>query len=206
MTKRIPVNPGVVEWCGDNPGIYLKRDPEGDWSSLAVFFRVTLSPHGRGHTMLLLEKPDLDVGYPEANNLCITDNDPLTDYLLDNFIRRFPTFRGRKAMDGMRRLPMATRSCEGDMKSEYRELMSAEGVECCMEWRDLGDPFAVEVTPKDCATGEHDMYSVFFEAREASVSVNGVAFGGSVTDRLFFGRTMSTAFLAVSETWVRPES
>ena len=206
MTDRIPVNPGTVEWCGDNPGIYLKQDPEGDWSSLAVYFRVTLSPHGRGHTMLLLEQPDSAAGFPDANNLCITDNDALTDYLLEHFIRHFPTFRGRAGIDGMLRLPMKSRRCEGDMKSVYRELMSADGVECCLEWRRLGEPFAVEVTPKDCATGAHDMYSVFFEAGDASISVNGASFDGRVTDRQFFGRTMSTAFLAVSETWVRPRS
>jgi hypothetical protein len=25
MTERVPINPGRVEWSGDNPGIYLKE-------------------------------------------------------------------------------------------------------------------------------------------------------------------------------------
>ena len=43
---RIPVNPGSVEWSGENPGIYLKSDPDGDYSVVALFFRIVLSPYG----------------------------------------------------------------------------------------------------------------------------------------------------------------
>ena len=25
MTERVPINPGRVEWSGDNPGIYLRQ-------------------------------------------------------------------------------------------------------------------------------------------------------------------------------------
>ncbi len=68
----------------------------------------------------------------------------------------------------------------------------------------IGRPFAVEVGPENAPTGAHDMYNLFFEARDASITVNGEALAGRVVDRLFFGRTMSTAFLALSETWVTP--
>ena len=50
------------------------------------------------------------------------------------------------------------------------------------------------------------MYSVFLEAGNAEVLVNGTSLNGVVANRQFFGRTMSTAFLAFSETWVTPES
>ena len=39
---------GTVEWSGENPGISLKDQPEGPFATLASFFRVVLSPHGRG--------------------------------------------------------------------------------------------------------------------------------------------------------------
>ena len=48
------------------------------------------------------------------------------------------------------------------------------------------------------------MYSVFLEAKQADVIVNGTRLNGAVQSRQFFGRTMSTAFLAFSETWVTP--
>jgi hypothetical protein len=63
--------PGVVEWSGENPGISLKTDADGPFTALASFFRVVLSPHGRGHALVLLESPQ-QAGAP--GNLCLTDN------------------------------------------------------------------------------------------------------------------------------------
>ena len=205
MTKRIPVNPGDVEWCGDNPGIYLKTDPEGNWSTLAIFFRIMLSPYGRGHTMIVLDAPDEAIGYPQSNNFCLTDNDAMTDYLLSEFLAKFPTFKDKAGIKAMSRFAIEQVGFEGDMKTVYREVVKGGGVEATMQWNNMGEPMAVEVSPRDCATGEHDMYSVFLEAADASVIVNGKTLPGQVVDRQFFGKTMSTAFLAVSETWVKPK-
>ena len=51
------VFPGQVEWSGENPGISLKQQADGPFTTLASFFRVVLSPHGRGHTLVLLRSP-----------------------------------------------------------------------------------------------------------------------------------------------------
>ena len=29
MADKSPINPGKVEWSGENPGIYLRDEPEG---------------------------------------------------------------------------------------------------------------------------------------------------------------------------------
>jgi len=50
--------PGTVEWSGENPGIYLKANPNGPFTTLASFFRVVLSPHGRGHALVLVSPPN----------------------------------------------------------------------------------------------------------------------------------------------------
>lgn len=206
MSERIPINPGRVEWSGENPGIYLKESPDGDWVALGIFFRVVLSPHGRGQTMIVLEKPDEPKGYPEASNLCLTDNEAMTRYLIRDFMSKFPSFRGRAGLAAMTWMPLDGVATTGDMKSSYSETATAAGLEVAMTWEQLGEPFAAEVNKAHSATGEHEMYSVFFEAKDATIRVNGERLAGRVTDRQFFGRTMSTAFLAVSETWVTPAS
>ena len=48
---------GTVDWSGENPGISLKEDVDGPFVALASFFRVVLSPHGRGHALVLLQSP-----------------------------------------------------------------------------------------------------------------------------------------------------
>ena len=88
-----PIHPGVVDWTGENPGIYLKEIQDGPWVSLATFFRITYSPHGRGHGVLLLQRPDDEVSIPEAANICISDNEPMARFLVDEFFSKFASFK-----------------------------------------------------------------------------------------------------------------
>ena len=203
---RVPVNPGRVEWAGDNPGIYLRESPDGPWTALGIFFRVLFSAYGRGSAMIILGDPAKALGFPDARNLCITTNIEMTQYLVRDFVARFPSFRDQPALEAMTWLEAESHCSNGDMKASWTETMTASGCEAKMHWAELGEPFAVEVAPKDCATGIHDMYSVFLEARTASILLNGKSLSGHVCERVFFGREMSTAFLAVSETWVLPDT
>ena len=206
MNERVAVNPGRVDWCGDNPGIYLKDDPAGEWLSLATYFRVTYSPHGPGKAMIVVGAPDEDAGHPRAPNLCITDNRALSDYLIAGFVSKFPSFRGKEGLGAMTTLDLEGHETRGSLETAYSEVVTGGGVRLEMTWAQIGKPFGVEVGPESAPTGAHDMYNLFFEAREASITVDGQALAGRAVDRLFFGRTMSTAFLALSETWVTPPS
>ncbi len=199
-----PVNPGSVEWSGENPGIYLKDREDGSWLALSVFFRVVTSPHGRGTGIVVLGAPDKAAGHPDAPNFCVTDNQPLLRYLIDNFVSKFASFRGSVALPKMPYLPLTAAGTDGDASSYYAESMRAPGVEVALRWEELGAPFAVDVPVEMSATGAHQMYSVFVEAKRASILVDGKPLPGKVVPRDFLGRRMSTAFLAFSETWVNP--
>lgn len=205
MDAKHPVNPAKVEWSGENPGIYLKDSPDGDWSTLGIFFRVVYSPHGRGCTMIVLDKPDEPLGLPDVYNICLTDNEALTNYLVADFMSKFPSFRGRKGLEAMTWVPLDSVSTRSDMPDYYMESAIGRDIEAVMTWRQLQEPFAAEVAVEISATGEHEMYSVFMEAKDAEITVNGEHLSGSITDRTFLGRQMSTAFLALSETWLTPE-
>lgn len=202
---RPPVNPGRVEWSGENPGIYFKDGTGDSYSMVALFFRVVLSPYGRGSAGLVLASPDLGTGWPRTTNFMLTDNQRLMRWIVDGWVRKMPTFRGRAGLDGMTWLDLDSVSKEpGDLKHRYSETLRGSGVTLEMVWKDLGEPLPVEVTAERSATGEHEMYSVFLEAASAEVLVNGTPLPGRVAPRTLFGRTMSSAFLAFSETWVTP--
>src|SRR5580765_813150 len=80
---------GSVEWSGENPGISLKEAPDGPFVALASFFRVVLSPHGRGHALVLMQSPQ-DANPPaERANICLHDNDLLARYLVGEFVSYF---------------------------------------------------------------------------------------------------------------------
>ena len=204
--KRISINPGRVEWSGENPGIYLKQDPGGTTSlTLALFFRVVLSPFGRGHAAIVLGAPDVACGWPGVPNLIMTDNQRLMRWIIDGWVTKMPTFIGKAGLEAMTWLDCdSVEKRPGDLKSRYSETLRGSGVTVEMVWRDMGPPLPVEVTKENSATKEHEMVSLFLEAKEAQVIVNGTPLKGAVAERQFFGRTMSTAFLAFSETWISP--
>lgn len=202
---RVSINPGRVDWSGENPGIYLKETAEGDYVTLAVFFRVVLSPYGRGHAAIVLGAPDEARGWPDVPNLIMTDNQRLMRWIVDGWVTKLPTFVGRAGLGAMTWLDCdSVEKRPGDLKSQYSETLRGSGVTVELVWSDLGPPLPVEVTKENSATKEHEMYSVFLEAKQADVIVNGTRLNGAVQSRQFFGRTMSTAFLAFSETWVTP--
>jgi len=199
-----PINTGKVEWSGENPGIYLKSGNDGAWVALSVFFRVVTSPHGRGTGLLVLAQPDKAAGHPAAMNFCICDNKPLMQYLIADFVSKFASFRAAAALAHLTYHDVTFAATRGDAKSFYEETLHAEGIQATLRWEELAPPFAVDVAPAQSATGTHQMYSVFLEAKRGSIVIDGNRLPGNVIQRDFLGRRMSTAFLAFSETWVSP--
>ena len=201
-----PINPGAVEWSGENPGIYLRDParPQLAWGTLALFFRIVISPHGSGRAMLLLGRPDEADGYPAVPNLCVSDNLAMARYLTGEFVGRFAAFRGMPGLSAFSFHDLTGCTTSSDGTSIHQETVRAGGIELTMEWRGLQAPFAADVPPALSATGSHQMYSVFRGAATGRVLLNGTALPGEVVERDFLGGRLSSAFLAFAESWIRP--
>ncbi len=204
-SMRTAINPGRIEWSGENPGIYLKENADGDYSTLGLFFRVVLSPYGSGTGAIILGEPDTPDGWPNVPNFIIGDNQRLFMWLIEGWVSKMPTFVGRAGLDHMSWIDLlGSTKHPTDLKSKYTESLMGRGIEVQMIWQELGAPLPIELTAANSITKEHEMYAVFLEARKAQIRVNNAPLKGLVTSRQFFGKTMSTAFLALSETWVTP--
>jgi hypothetical protein len=197
-----PLLASAVDWTGDNPGIYLKDGPDAPFRTLTVWFRIAHSRHGAGHALVLFEDPTRSAGWPEVANYCITDHPELARDLVARFCTRFGVFRGAAAFSALEYLPMTAHSVTGDGLASSVLTVHAEGIETVLRWDALGTPFAADVPPAQSATGEHRMLSVFIESADASITVNGRRLPGKAYPRPFFGRSVSSAFLASSETWL----
>jgi hypothetical protein len=206
MSGDTPVLPGAVEWTGDNPFIYLSADgTTTSWATLALFFRVAMSPHGGGCMALVLEAP-YRADAPDACRLCLTDNDALAGYLLDGFVTRFPLSRPVPYLGALKHVRAVSHASERDGGDWRESIVSADGeITAELQWMGLSTPFAVAVPPEHSATGEHDMLSVFSIAASASVIVNGRRLPGHTVEREFFNRPATSAALALSETWIRAQ-
>ena len=80
MPLQNPVTPGSVDWTGENPGILLK-DENGEFSAMALFFRVAWSPAGQGQVLLLYGSPNEKQSSTSAPNVLVSDNAELADFL-----------------------------------------------------------------------------------------------------------------------------
>src|SRR3954470_17026820 len=104
------VFPGTVEWSGENPGISLKEKPDGPFVALASFFRIVLSPHGRGHALVLLQSPQ----EASPGNVCLHDNEPMARYLVQNFISHFGAWKGLPGLAALNYRKLDSVAASGD--------------------------------------------------------------------------------------------
>ena len=192
MDEKV-IRPGDVAWSGDNSGIYLKHEPDGNYVTRASYFRITYSPHGIGSVLVLLSGP---------TGLCLHDNEALARWLVADFARHFPQFEPSPEMDRLDYVKLDAHLSDGDARNGIRERFRAPRVEVDLRWAPAGEAFFITLPPARSATGRHEMYSLFFDVWEASAFLDGRRLPGVVTERKLHGRSAPTSFLALSETWV----
>ncbi len=198
------VRPAVVDWSGENPGMYLKETASGPFVTLISFFRVVTSPHGRGHAAFLMLDPHGDRKNPHKPNICITDNEPLAKYLCKGFVSNFGAFRTAKSLGSLEYKPGWDFMPGGDGRTNHVEWFRSTIGQVQLNWDKLSEPFLVDLDPEASATGSHRMVSLFLDARQVSGNINGKAFDGKPFPREFAGKSdSSTAFLAFSESWFK---
>jgi hypothetical protein len=197
------VFPGTVEWSGENPGISLKEAPDGPFTTLASFFRVVLSPHGRGHALVLMLSPQDAAPSADGANVCIADNEPLARWLVSDYVSHFGAWRGLPGLQKLQYRRVDSVTSEGDAITRYAETVRSGDLEVRLEWTGLGRPFCFALSPGQSATGRHHMPSLFVGCDAATVTVNGQRRPGAPIPREIAGQHISTAMLAFSETWIR---
>ncbi|WP_228125886.1 NAD-dependent dehydratase [Alcaligenes faecalis] len=199
------IKTGTLDWTGDNPFIYLKTDPEQDWSSLSLYFRIASSAYGSGQAILVLDKPYED-GQDSDARLLITDNKPLAEYLVQDFVRHFGLFRKAVALDKLQVLDdgvFQTVNRFPELVSESVTSASA-GLTVELQWHHMTQPaICVDLPQSQTQTQKHEMMCVFHPAQQARVLINGTALPGNTIERDFNGSRAQSASLANSETWVR---
>jgi len=194
---------GNVDWSGENPGISLKETMDGPFVALASFFRVVLSPHGRGHALVLLQSPQESAPPATRANYCFYDNEKLARYLVADFVAHFGAWRSLPGLQSMIYRPIDGVEASGDPASTYSEIIRSDDLTVRLTWSGLGRPFCFALPPEKSATGKHFMPSVFIGCEGATIAVNNRVLAGKPVPREIAGHTITTAMLAFSETWIR---
>ena len=145
MATVPPIIAGSVDWSGENPGMSLKEATEGPFVTLLSFFRVVLSPHGRGHALVMLRSPRTQGSSAGAENVCITDNEPLAHWLISDYLSYFGAFQDLPALRGLAYESLIDIEASGDPFSSYAETVRSRDLEVRLSWEELGEPFAVHL-------------------------------------------------------------
>lgn len=191
MTSAVDSN--EVRLTGENSFIRLGEQEGGELTTRASHWRVLYSPAGPGHALFL--QSDLTDGDVEV----YSDNIALARWL-------------QEEIESMLHVPFSDTGVQvmeadferrGDVRSFITERVLFAGGEILLTWHDLMEPFVMHMPP-GYAGRTHGVYTVFFPARRAQVTVNGELAAGRPLRVDREGRESTSACLAWSETWVRP--
>lgn len=201
MATRIDTAP--VDWAGDNPVIEFRASPNSSPTTLVTYFRISTSPHGRGHVVVFLTAPEDPEAASEGSNAVFTDNRRLAEYLLHDFVT---AFRGFRDVPGITRLPIKDATgfrADGDGMTTYSELATSEDGDIELTWKGLGQPFWIDFMADPDAGRVHDIHSLFVPAASAVARVGAVRRTGIAHPRIIDGHASTLCFLAFGEVWIR---
>jgi hypothetical protein len=190
-----PVDPNQICLTGENSFIRLAPEQGAEQTTRTSHWRVLWSPGGAGH-VLFLKSADL------AQNpvRVYSDNIALTRYLqgeIESML--FPEF----ADPNLPVIP-AQFSRSGDISGAYNETAAASTETVVLSWHDFLTPFMLNNPAGSTPGRPHGVYSCFFPARSAQITVGDRALSGVVSLEARGSAQSSTACIAWSETWVKP--
>lgn len=187
------VDSNEVRVTGENSFIRLAQEEGGEFTTRASHWRVLYSPAGPGHALFLTSELT-------DNEIAIySDNIALARWLQEEIESMLhPPFAdtGISVME-------AEFEQDGDVRSFITERVVGEEFDITLTWYDILEPLAIHAPP-GLNGRSHGVYTVFFPARRAQLSVNGGFASGRPVRADREGRESTSACLAWAESWVRP--
>ena len=190
-----PVDPSQIVLTGENSFIRLSPEAGGPQTTRTSHWRVLWSPAGAGH-VLFLKSDDLDGDQVRV----YSDNIAMTRYVQEEIESMlFPEFADTN-------LPVipAEFSRSGSIASAYSEIVAASTETVVLSWHDFLTPYMLNNPAGEASGRTHGVYSCFFPARQAQITVGDQALPGLVSPEMRGPAQSSTACCAWSETWVKP--
>ncbi|MGQ0549977.1 MAG: hypothetical protein ACT4PY_09970 [Armatimonadota bacterium] len=188
-----PVDPNVLLMTGENSFVRLSRDGGATTSDLFSHWRVLWCPAGPGHTLFVRSE------LTDGRVLIYSDNIAVTRWLQSTI----ESVLQSPFSDTSEPAIAARFGRSGDPRSEATERVVAADAVILLTWYDFMEGFVLNAPP-GFNNRPLGVFSTFFPARSAQVSLNGRFAEGKPWLQTRGDRQSSSACLAWSETWVRP--
>lgn len=190
-----PVDSNDVMMTGENSFIRLSSDGGKTMTSRLSHWRVLWCPAGAGHALFITS--DLTGGETRI----YSDDIAVARWLQENIETvLFPEFADTS-------VPVIAANFDrmGDPRSTTTELIDSDDDVIRMTWYDCIDPFVMHAPPGFDGR-PIGVFTTFFPARSAQLSLNGRFASGSPWSETRGDRPSSSCVLAWSETWVKPKA
>jgi hypothetical protein len=190
-----PVDPNDVLMTGENSFIRFSPDGGKTQTDRASHWRVLWCPAGAGHALFM--KSTLTGGEVKI----WSDNPPVARWLQNEIESLlFPAFADAKTP-----VAQAAFTRSGSVDTKAAELVTAKDAEVLLSWEDFLAPFVLTMPP---GSGGRPIgvFSTFFPAKAARISLNGRVAAGTPYAEKRGERDSTSACLAWSETWVKPRA
>jgi hypothetical protein len=186
-------DPNQVRLTGENQYMRLHADQQGPLTTRASHWRVLLSPAGSGHTLFLRSDVTDDAVRIYADNIALV-----------RWLQQEILTSGEFA-DQTLPVTSAVFSRSGNTHSFWTESIDTAAEHLVLTWYDFGEPFVITVPVGSVPERPLGWSSVFVPAGRAQLTLNGRVAVGRPFPELRGDRMSSTAGLALSETWLRPQ-
>ena len=196
-----PVDPSQICLTGENSFIRLAPEAGAPQTTRASHWRVLWSPAGAGHTLFLkTDHPGAGANADAGGTRIYSDNIALARYLQTEIeTMLFPEFANPDLT-----VISARFSKIGVVPTFWSETVIAGSETIVLAWHDFITPYMLN-NPAGGASGRtHGVYSCFFPARRAQITINDRALPGVVSPEMRGPAQSSSACIAWSETWVKP--
>ena len=190
-----PVDPNRVLMTGENSFIRLSPDGGETMTDRLSHWRVLWCPAGAGHALFITSE------LTGGNVRIYSDNAAVARWLqrtIETLL--FPAFADTD-------IPVIASVFDrmGDPRSTTTEIVESDDDLIRMTWYEFIDPFVLNMPP-GMDGRPIGVFTTFFPAQSAQVSLNGRFAAGRPWSEQRGDRPSTSAVLAWSETWVSPRS
>jgi hypothetical protein len=186
-------DPNRVRLTGENQYMRLHSEENGPMTTRASHWRVLLSPAGPGHVLFLRS----DVTNDQIR--IYSDNIALARWLQQEILT------SGEFSDQTIPVVAAVFSRSGDTRTFWTEVVETLDDDISLTWYDFAEPFVISVAVGSVPERPLGWSSVFVPARRVQLTLNDRVATGRPFPEPRGDRMSSTAGLALSETWLRPE-
>ena len=190
-----PVDPNDVLMTGENSFIRFSPDKGKTVTDRVSHWRVLWCPSGAGHVLFM--QGTLTGGAVKI----WSDHEPVARWLQ----KEIETFLHAPFADPKTPVAKGSFQRSGGIDSRAAELVTAKDAEIVLSWEDFLQPFVLSMAPGD-GNRPIGVFSTFFPARAARISLNGKIANGTPWPDKRGDRDTTSACLAWSETWVKPKA